>query len=83
MDEFRHHHAVRVIFVKTPAAGSPKVARTAKLGQYPSNQRQPWPPRQAIPHRASKAVRIVRFLNGIARQDADVRQLMKEARHAN
>jgi hypothetical protein len=88
MTDARRHRAhaggpPSIIFVPLPVAGSPKTLREVKPGSYPSNQRQPWRPQQAIPHRASKAERTVRFLDGIARQDADIRQFMKEARHAN
>jgi len=33
--------------VETPAAGSPKSARTVKPGQYPVNKREAWHPRKA------------------------------------
>ena len=87
-DTYRHHRAhaggpadTRIVFIEVPVAGSPKVARTAKPGQYPSNQRQPWRPATRPP---SKAERTARFLNSVARQDADIRRFMQESRrHAN
>jgi hypothetical protein len=84
MDEFRHLHAVRVIFVETPVAGSPKVARTAKPGQYPRNAPTHWQPRTKPP---SRAERTARFLRNVVGQESAVREFMRSAReessHAN
>lgn len=73
----RHHHAVQVVFVETPAAGSPKSARTVKPGRYPTQRREPWRPASRPP---SKAAATVELLRRIAGQDAMVRDFMRSAR---
>jgi hypothetical protein len=42
MADARRHHAVQVIFVETPSAGSPKSTRGVKPGNYPRQDRTPW-----------------------------------------
>ena len=69
-----------IIFVTIPEAGSPKVAREAKPPHYPSNQREHWRPQRAIPG-SRKAKATQRLIEGIARQDASVRDFMWKARY--
>ena len=52
--DYRRHHAVQVIFVETPAAGSPKSLREVKPGQYPRNPPTHWQPRTKPPSKAEQ-----------------------------
>ena len=73
-DDFRHHVAVRpvVIFVETPAAGSPVPVRQVKP-IYPRQDRvSPWRPAQHPP-RLSKTQRLQKFLDYVRKSDDDVR----------
>jgi len=63
--------------VETPAAGSPKSARTVKPGQYPVNKREAWHPRTKPP---SKAERVGNFIHAISRQSADIHEFLRQAR---
>ncbi len=74
---YRHHH---IVLVPVPVGGSQKTAREVKPRPYPHQDRQHWPPRQGIPHRASKAAAAVNLLRNIARQEAEVRAYMDSAR---
>ena len=82
-DTYRHHRAhaggpadTRIIFVPIEI-GSPKVARTAKPGQYPRNPPTHWQPRTKPP---SKAEALRRFLDGVAKNGEAVREFMRQAR---
>jgi hypothetical protein len=74
MADARHHHAVQVIFVETPSAGSPKSTREVKPGNYPRQDRTPWMPRTKPPNKAEK---LVKFLDRIGEQDREVRSFMR------
>jgi hypothetical protein len=73
---YRHHHAVKVVFVEVPQAGSPAPLRNVKPRPYPATRREPWLPRRAVPSN-SKAVATKRLLNSIMRQDEIVRETMR------
>jgi len=77
MSEFRHHHAVQIVFVETPAAGSPKTLREVKPGRYPSNRRESWRPATRPP---SKAAASVSLLRRIAVQNAEISEFLRSAR---
>jgi hypothetical protein len=86
-DDFRHHRVsrdpdVRIVLVPVPVpeAGSPKQKHLTRPGPYPVNQRQPWQPQQDIPRRLTKSEKMVRFLDGIARNDEAARDHMANAR---
>lgn len=81
MDDYRHHR-VQVIFVETPVAGSPKVVRSTKPGNYPRNPPTHWQPRTRPP---SKAERSVQLLKRICEQEAELHRFMdlfRRDRHA-
>jgi hypothetical protein len=65
---------VQVIFVETPAAGSPKVVRDTKPGPYPRNAREHWQPRTRPPTRSEK---FARFLDSMNRNEQAARDMMK------
>ena len=70
----RHHHAVQVIFVETPCAGSPAPLNQAKPPRYQSTQRQAWRPQRSIP---SKANATVNLLRQIAANEMAVREMLR------
>ena len=82
MSDARHHRAVQVIFVETPAAGCPKEGRRNPPPAYPHQRREAWKPAQAIP-RDSKAAATKRWLDAMWRNDAAARSFMDEARRAS
>jgi hypothetical protein len=71
----RHHHAVQVIFVEVPAAGSPQPLKWAKPPAYPQQRRDAWRPARSIPTNR-KAEATKRLLDAIMRQDEIVRAMM-------
>jgi hypothetical protein len=85
MADARHHHATAPtvvlipypVPVETPApeAGSPKIGRIAKPSPFKRNVLEPWRPATKPPR--NKAERLVRFLDGWAKQDAAIREYMK------
>jgi hypothetical protein len=74
MADARRHHAVQVIFVETPSAGSPKSTRGVKPGNYPRQDRTPWRPADRPPNKAEK---LVKFLDRIQQQDRELRSFMR------
>jgi hypothetical protein len=96
VDDYRHHRASReIIIVPVPYAvpapvveapepleiGSPKIGRIMRP-RYPAqpDRPAPWKPAQHPPRRISKAERLARFLDAIARQDNEIKAYMAEAR---
>ena len=73
-EDARHHHAVQVIFVGMPSAGSPVPFRKTRPGPYPKQAHQPWKPRTKPP---CKAERLARFLDSIRRNDEAAPQMFK------
>jgi hypothetical protein len=89
-DDYRHHRAHIVLVpypvpveVEAPEAGSPKIGRIMKP-RYPSRPDRPehWRPAQQPPRRLTKAERLVRFVDAIARQDAEIKAYMQGCRTA-
>jgi hypothetical protein len=79
VDDDQRHHAVQVVFVEVPVAGSPEPFPRRPPPAYPSNQRAPWRPQQSIPT-SRKGEAVKRLLDAINRQDGEVRAFMAEAR---
>jgi hypothetical protein len=77
VENYRHHHAVQIVFVETPAAGSPKPVEARRPPAYPSTQRQHWRPQTRPP---SKAEASKRLFDAINRNDQAAREYMAEAR---
>jgi hypothetical protein len=75
-DHFRHHRAVQIVFVETPAAGSPAPLHRGKPGPYPRQERGYWRPANKPP-RLSKAQRIVRLMRELAEREADARSMLR------
>jgi hypothetical protein len=69
----RHHHAVQIVFVETPTAGSPAPLNQAKPPRYPPSRPAPWRPQQTIP---SKAAATLRLLDAIGCNEAAARSLL-------
>jgi hypothetical protein len=80
IEDFRHHHAVRVIFVETPVAGSPKPVDARRPPAYPHQKRDRWLPRTKPPNKAEV---LRRFLDRTSQQDNEVRAFLDAARAAS
>jgi hypothetical protein len=70
---YRHHVAHPVVVLVPFESGSPKEASRQRPPRYPSNQREPWRPQRNIPPRPSKAAATARWLDGVAKQEAEER----------
>jgi hypothetical protein len=75
-DAYRRHHAIQVILVETPRAGSPKTVRGVKPGRYPSSHREAWRPATGIPAKRGKVEAFKRMLDYFKRQDEVVRSML-------
>jgi hypothetical protein len=73
----RHHHAVHVIFVETPVAGSPKPVDARRPPAYPHQRREYWRPRTRPP----SVERVIEFMRRVQKQDNEVRAFMRRASH--
>jgi hypothetical protein len=71
--DYRHHRAVQVIFVETPAAGSPAPLNQAKPPRYPVQRHQPWRPAHRPPNKAAASVNLLRQ---IAANEMAVREML-------
>ena len=82
-DDYRHHRAVQVVLVpypvpmESPEIGSPKTVKSVKPGPYQPAPREAWRPARAIPGRLSKAQRLVKWLDAMRRQDAELKAYMQ------
>lgn len=76
------HHRAQIIVVAVPEAGCPKEGRRHPPPAYKRNAHEPWRP-ATRPPRESKAEAAKRLIENIARQDADVRVFLAEARRAS
>jgi hypothetical protein len=78
VENFRHHRAVQIVFVETPAAGSPAPLNRAKPPAYPHQRRESWQPQTRPPNKkAAAARRMVELLRTLSEREADARSMLK------
>jgi hypothetical protein len=73
MADYRHHVARPAVVL---VIGSPQPFREVKPAKYKRIQRAPWRPQRSIPTNG-KAAATKRLLDGISRNDAAARAMMK------
>jgi hypothetical protein len=73
-ENYRHHHAVKVIIIPVPSAGSPAPLRPAKPIYPKRDSPTHWRRQRAIP---SKAAATANLLRQIAQNEASARSMMR------
>ncbi len=82
MADARHHHAVRVIYVEVPVAGSPEPLRRSPPPAYSRNPPTHWRPQRTIPSRPAPAKsqaglrRLVDIMRDLDRREALARRML-------
>ena len=76
MNDARHHHAVQIVFVETPAAGSNEPMRQVKPRYPQHSQPRPWRPATRPPSKQRQAENIVRVMRELERRTADASKML-------
>jgi hypothetical protein len=75
--DYRHHHAVQIVFVETPAAGSPQPQRQVKPREFKRDPPTPWRPATRPPAKQRQAAGALAFVRGVAEQELALQKMLR------